>query len=160
VHGVSTRAVDDLVRAMGMSGISKSHVSRQCEELDDKVKAFLARPIEGDWIDTTYVKVRQNGRSVSVAVIVAVGVNSDGRREVLGMDNGPSEGETFWTALLRKLARRGLRSIKLVVSDAHEATRPPSPRCFTRPGSAAVFISCATCSPTRVARGAASSPPP
>ena len=140
MHGVSTRAVDDLVRAMCMSGISKSHVSRQCEELDDKVKAFLARPVEGDWIDATYVKVRQNGRSVSVAVIVAVGVNSDGRREVLGMDIGPSEGETFWTAFLRKLARRGLRSVKLVVSDAHEATRPPSPRCFTQPGSAAVFI--------------------
>ena len=63
---------------MGMSGIFKGHVSRQCEEFDDKVKAFLARPIEGDWIDATYVKVRQNGRSVSVAVIVAVGVNSDG----------------------------------------------------------------------------------
>ena len=159
VQGVSTRSVDDLVQAMGMSGISKSQVSRLCAEIDDKVKAFLARPIEGDWIDATYVKVRQNGRSVSVAVIVAVGVNSDGRCEVLGMDIGPSEGETFWTAFLRKLARRGLRSVKLVVSDAHEATRPPSPRCFTQPGSAAMFISCATCSPTRVARGAASSPP-
>jgi transposase-like protein len=144
---------------MGMSVISKSQVSRQCEEIDDKVKAFLAHPIECDWIDATYVKVRQNGRSVSVAVIVAVGVNSDGRSEVLSMDIGPSDGETFWTACLRKLARCGLRSIKLVVSDAHEATRPPSPRCSTQPGSAAVFISGATCSPTRVARGAASSPP-
>jgi putative transposase len=127
VHGVSTRAVDDLVKAMGMSGISKSQVSRLCEEIDDKVKAFLARPIEGDWpylwIDATYVKVRQNGRIVSVAVIVAVGVNSDGRREVLGMDIGPSEAETFWTAFLRKLARRGLRSVKLVVSDAHEGIK-------------------------------------
>ena len=127
VHGVSTRAVDDLVKAMGMSGISKSQVSRLCEEIDDKVKAFLARPIEGDWpylwIDATYVKVRQNGRIVSVAVIVAVGVNSDGRREVLGMDVGPSEAETFWTAFLRKLARRGLRSVKLVVSDAHEGIK-------------------------------------
>jgi putative transposase len=101
VHGVSTRAVDDLVKAMGMSGISKSQVSRLCEEIDDKVKAFLARPIEGDWpylwIDATYVKVRQNDRIVSVAVIVAVGVNSDGRREIFGMDIGPSESETFWT---------------------------------------------------------------
>src|SRR5205085_3815003 len=90
VQGVSTRSVDDLVQAMGMTGISKSQVSRLCGEIDDKVKAFLARPIEGDWpylwIDATYVKVRQNGRIVSVAVIVAVGVNSDGRREVLGMD--------------------------------------------------------------------------
>jgi putative transposase len=91
------------------------------------VKAFLARPIEGDWpylwIDATYVKVRQNGRIVSVAVIVAVGVNSDGRREVLGMDIAPSEAETFWTAFLRQLARRGLRGVKLVVSDAHEGIK-------------------------------------
>ena len=88
VQGVSTRSVDDLVQAMGMSGISKSQVSRLCAEIDDKVKAFLNRPIEGDWpylwIDATYLKVRQNGRIVSVAVIIAVGVNSDGRREVLG----------------------------------------------------------------------------
>jgi transposase-like protein len=95
VHGISTRSVDDLVKALGMDGISKSQVSRLCEELDQKVHAFLDRPIEGDWpylwIDATYVKVRQNGRIVSVAVIIAVGVNSDGRREVLGMDIGPSE---------------------------------------------------------------------
>src|SRR6201986_5173243 len=127
VQGVSTRSVDDLVQAMGMSGISKSQVSRLCAEIDDKVKAFLARPIEGDWpylwIDATYVKVRQNGRIVSVAVIIAVGVNSDGRREVLGMDIGPSEAETFWTAFLRKLARRGLRGVKLVISDAHEGIK-------------------------------------
>ena len=81
------------------SGISKSQVSRLCPEIDEKVKAFLSRPIEGDWpylwIDATDMKVRQNGRIVSVAVIVAVGVNSDGRREVLGMDIGPSEAETF-----------------------------------------------------------------
>ena len=127
VQGVSTRSVDDLVQAMGMSGISKSQVSRLCGEIDDKVKAFLARPIEGDWpylwIDATYVKVRQNGRIVSVAVIVAIGVNSDGRREVLGMDVGPSEAETFWTAFLRKLTRRGLRGVKLVISDAHEGIK-------------------------------------
>jgi putative transposase len=127
VQGVSTRSVDDLVQAMGMTGISKSQVSRLCGEIDDKVKAFLARPIEGDWpylwIDATYVKVRQNGRIVSVAVIIAVGVNGDGRREVLGMDVGPSEAETFWTAFLRKLARRGLRGVKLVISDAHEGIK-------------------------------------
>ena len=127
VHGVSTRSVDDLVKAMGMTGISKSQVSRLCEEIDEKVKAFLSRPIEGDWpylwIDATYVKVRQSGRIVSVAVIVAVGVNSDGRREVLGMDIGPSEAETFWTEFLRKLARRGLRGVKLVISDAHEGIK-------------------------------------
>src|SRR5258705_2810004 len=127
VHGVSTRSVDDLVKAMGMSGISKSQVSRLCEEIDDRVKAFLARPIEGDWpylwIDATYVKVRQSGRIVSVAVIVAVGVNNDGRREGLGMDIGPSEAEPFWTEFLRKLARRGLRGVKLVISDAHEGIK-------------------------------------
>jgi putative transposase len=127
IQGISTRSVDDLVKALGMSGISKSQVSRLCEEIDERVKAFLERPIEGDWpylwIDATYVKVRQNGRIVSVAVIVAVGVNGDGRREVLGMDIGPSEAETFWTAFLRKLARRGLRGVKLVVSDAHEGLK-------------------------------------
>jgi putative transposase len=127
VHGVSTRSVDDLVKAMGMTGISKSQVSRLCEEIDDRVKAFLSRPIEGDWpylwIDATYVKVRESGRIVSVAVIVAVGVNSDGRREVLGMTIGPSEAETFWTEFLRQLARRGLRGVKLVISDAHEGIK-------------------------------------
>jgi transposase-like protein len=93
VQGVSTRSVDDLVQAMGMTGISKSQVSRLCGEIDDKVKAFLQRPLEGDWpylwIDATYVKVRQNGRIVSVAVIIAVGVNGDGRREVLGIGHRP-----------------------------------------------------------------------
>lgn len=127
IQGISTRSVDDLVKALGMDGISKSQVSRLCEEIDERVTAFLDRPIEGDWpylwIDATYVKVRQNGRIVSVAVIVAVGVNSDGRREVLGMDIGPSEAEPFWTAFLRKLARRGLRGVKLVISDAHEGIK-------------------------------------
>ena len=99
-----------------MTGISKSQVSRLCSEIDDKIGAFLDRPLEGDWpylwLDETYVKVRQNGRIVSVAVIVAVAVNSDGRREVLGMTVGPSEAETFWTGFLRTLARRGLRGVK------------------------------------------------
>ena len=127
VQGVSTRSVDDLVKAMGGSGISKSQVSRLCEEIDDRVKAFLDRPIEGDWpyvwLDATYVKVRRNHRIVSVAVIIAVGVNTDGRREVLGMDIGPSEAETFWTEFLRKLRRRGLRGTRLVISDAHEGIK-------------------------------------
>ena len=127
VQGVSTRSVDDLVKAMGGSGISKSQVSRLCEEIDDRVEAFLDRPIEGDWpyvwLDATYVKVRRNHRVVSVAVIIAVGVNTDGRREVLGMDIGPSEAETFWTEFLRKLRRRGLRGTKLVISDAHEGIK-------------------------------------
>ena len=127
IHGISTRSVDDLVQAMGGTGISKSQVSRLCEEIDERVNAFLDRPIEGEWpylwIDATYVKVREAGRIVSVAVIVAVGVNNDGRREVLGMDVGPSEAETFWTAFLRKLARRGLRGVKLVISDVHEGIK-------------------------------------
>jgi putative transposase len=127
VHGVSTRSVDELVKAMGMTGISKSQVSRLCTEIDDKIGVFLDRPLEGDWpylwLDATYVKVRQNGRIVSVAVIVAVAVNSDGRREVLGMTVGASEAETFWTAFLRTLARRGLRGVKLVISDAHEGLK-------------------------------------
>ena len=112
---------------MGMTGISKSQVSRLCEEIDGRVKAFLDRPIEGDWpylwLDATYVKVRQASRVVSVAVIVAVGVNSDGRREVLGMDIRPSEAEPFWTGFLRKLRQRGLRGVKLVISDAHEGLK-------------------------------------
>jgi transposase-like protein len=104
---------------MGMSGISKSQVSRLCGEIDDKVKTFLNRPLEGDWpyiwLDATYVKVRQAGRIVSVAVIIAVGVNDDGRREVLGMAIGASEAETFWVEFLR--------GVKLVISDAHEGLK-------------------------------------
>ena len=111
----------------GGTGVSKSQVSRLCQEIDERVGAFLDRPIEGEWpylwIDATDVKVRQDGRIVLVAVIVAVGVNSDGRREVLGMDVGPSEAETFWTDFFRKLARRGLRGVKLVISDAHEGIK-------------------------------------
>jgi putative transposase len=127
VHGVSTRSVDDLVKALGMSGVSKSQVSRLCEELDERVGAFLNRPIEGDWpylwIDATYVKTREAGRIVSVAVIVAVAVNTDGQREVLGMKVGPSEAEPFWTEFLRSLTRRGLRGVKLVISDSHEGLK-------------------------------------
>jgi len=116
IQGVSTRSVDDLIQAMGMSDISKSQVSRLCGEIDERVQTFLTRPLEGDWpyvwLDATYVKVRRAGRIVSVAVIIAIGVNNDGRREVLGMDIGPSEAETFWTGFLRQLTRRGLRGVK------------------------------------------------
>jgi transposase-like protein len=127
VQGISTRSVDDLVRAMGMEGISRSQVSRLCAEIDERVRDFLARPIEGDWpylwLDATYVKVREAGRIVPVAVTIAVGVNTDGRREVLGMAVGSSEAEPFWLDFLRTLARRGLRGVKLVVSDAHEGLK-------------------------------------
>ena len=127
IQGVSTRSVDELVKAMGMGGISKSQVSRLCGEIDERVHAFLDRPIEGDWpylwIDATYVKVREAGRIVSVAVIIAVAVNTDGVREVLGMSIGPSEAEPFWSDFLRSLTRRGLRGVKLVISDAHEGLK-------------------------------------
>ncbi len=127
VSGVSTRAVDDLVKAMGMTGISSSQVSRLCAEIDERVHAFLDRPLEGDWpylwIDATYVKQREAGRIVSVAVIVAVAVNTDGRREVLGMSVGPSEAEPFWSDFLRQLTRRGFRGVKLIISDAHEGLK-------------------------------------
>ncbi len=127
VQGVSTRSVDALVKAMGMSGISKSQVSRLCGEIDERVHAFLDRPLEGDWpylwIDATYVKSREAGRIVSKAVIIAVAVNTEGVREVLGMAVGPSEAEPFWTEFLRSLTRRGLRGVKLVISDAHEGLK-------------------------------------
>ena len=127
VQGISTRSVDDLVKAMGMSGVSKSQVSRLCGELDEQVGAFLNRQIEGDWpylwIDATYVKTREAGRIVSVAVIIAVGVNTEGQREVLGMKVGASEAEPFWTDFLRSLNRRGLRGVKLVISDSHEGIK-------------------------------------
>ena len=134
VHGVSTRAVDDLVKAMGASGISKSQVSRLCAEIDERVNAFLARPIEGAWpylwIDATYIKVREAGRIVSTAVIIAVGVNTDGRREVLGIATGASEAEPFWTAFLRSLADRGLRGVKLVIADDHKGLRAAAAKVF------------------------------
>ena len=143
VQGISTRSVDELVKAMGMTGISKSQVSRLCQEIDERVKAFLERPIEGDWpylwLDATYVKVRQTGRIVSVAAIIAVAVNTEGRREVLGLAIGPSEAETFWSDFLRSLTRRGLRGVKLVVSDAHEGLK-----------AAAAKVLCATWQRCRV----------
>jgi putative transposase len=134
IQGVSTRSVDELVKAMGMSGISKSQVSRLCGEIDERVGAFLNRPIEGDWpylwIDATYVKVRQAGRIVSVAVIIAIGVNTDGVREVLGLAVGPSEAEPFWTDFLRSLSRRGLRGVKLVISDSHSGLKAAIAKVF------------------------------
>ena len=135
VHGISTRSMDDLVQAMGGTGVSKSQVSRLCEDIDERVDAFLARPIEGEWpylwIDATYLKVRQNGRIVSVAATIAVGVNMDGRREVLGMAVGASEAEPFWTGFLRGLVRRGLSGVKLVVSDAHEGIKVATARVLS-----------------------------
>ena len=132
IQGVSTRSVDDLVQAMGMPGISKSQVSRLCGEIDDKIQSFLDRPLEGEWpylwLDATYVKVRQTGRVVPVAVTVAVAVNDQGRREVLGMAIGASEAETFWAEFLRSLTRRGLRGVQLVISDDHKGLKAAATR--------------------------------
>jgi transposase-like protein len=134
VHGVSTRAVDDLVKAMGAGGMSKSQVSRLCAEIDGRVNAFLSRPLEGAWpylwLDATYLKVRDGGRIVSRAVIVAVAVNEDGKREVLGIATGLSEAEAFWVDFLRSLADRGLRGVKLVIADDHKGLRAAARRVF------------------------------
>jgi len=134
VHGVSTRSVDDLVKAMGAGGMSKSQVSRLCADIDERVSAFLGRPLEGTWpylwLDATYVKVREGGRIISRAVIIAVAVNEDGKREVLGIATGPSEAETFWTDFLRSLADRGLRGVKLVIADDHKGLRAAARRVF------------------------------
>ena len=127
VHGVSTRKVDDLVKALGVDGISKSKVSRICGELDTVVAAFRTRPLTGEhrylWVDATYHKVRVDGRVISQATVVAVGVTTDGDRQVLGIDVGPSEDRAFWTAFLRSLVKRGLKGVRLVISDAHEGLK-------------------------------------
>jgi transposase-like protein len=134
IGGVSTRRVDELVQAMGLAGISKSTVSKLCKEIDERVRDFLDRPLEGEWpylwLDATYLKVRQGGRIVSVAAIVAVAVNTDGRREIIGLGLGPSEAETFWTEFLRSLKGRGLDGVKLVISDAHTGLKSAIARVF------------------------------
>jgi putative transposase len=127
ISGVSTRRVEDLVQAMGLAGISKSQVSRLCQDIDERVQSFLTRPIEGEWpylwLDATYLKQREGGRIVSVAAIIAVAANSDGKREIVGLHIGPSEAETFWGGFLKSLVRRGLRCVKLAISDAHEGIK-------------------------------------
>jgi putative transposase len=128
VHGVSTRKVDELVKALGMTGISKSRVSELCEELDEEVERFRNRELKDPypyvWLDATYVKARQDGRVVSIAVVIAVGVNGEtGEREILGVDVGPSEDGAFWTSFLRSLVGRGLSGVKLVTSDAHRGLK-------------------------------------
>ena len=134
VKGVSTRKVDDLVRALGIDGISKSEVSRICKSLDQDVKAFLTRPIDGEhryvWLDATFHKVRELGRVVSVATVVAVGVSDDGQRHVLGCETGPSEDHVFWTRFLRDLVKRGLKGVRLVISDSHEGLKGAIAKVF------------------------------
>ena len=127
IGGVSTRRVDDLVQAMGLSGISKSTVSKLRKDIDDRVNAFLERPLVGDWpylwLDATYLKQREGGQIRTVAVIIAVAVNTDGKREIVGLHIGPSEAEIFWSTFLKSLVKRGLRGTKLVISDAHEGLK-------------------------------------
>jgi transposase-like protein len=127
IGGVSTRRVDELAQAMGLAGIDKSRVSRLCKEIDERVNAFLDRPLAGEWpylwLDATYLKVRDGGRIVSVAAIIAVAVDTEGKREIVGLHLGPSEAETFWITFLKALLRRGLKGVKLVVSDAHEGLK-------------------------------------
>ena len=128
VRGVSTRKVDELVQALGMNGISKSQVSRLCEELDEEVERFRGRPLEGSypyvWLDATYLKARQDGQVVSTAVVIAIGLNADsGQREVLGLDVGPSEDGAFWLSFLSSLAARGLSGVRLVTSNAHQGLK-------------------------------------
>lgn len=134
IHGVSTRKVDDLVQALGMTGISKSEVSRLCSELDGVVEEFRNRPLTGRypylWLDAKYIKVREGGRVLSMALVVAVGVRETGEREVLGLDVGLAEDGPFWTAFSRGLVRRGLKDVLLVISDAHEGLKEAIRKVF------------------------------
>ena len=144
IGGVSTWRVDDLVQAMGLLGISKSTVSKLCKDIDDRVHAFLDRPLVGDWpylwLDATYLKQREGGRIVTVAAIIAVAANTEGKREIVGLhvdprgspDIGPSEAETFWSTFLKSLVRRGLRGTKLAISDAHEGLKAAIRRVMTQ----------------------------
>ena len=152
IGGVSTRRVDDLVQAMGLTGISKSQVSKLCKDIDERVGAFLDRPLEGEWpylwLDATYLRQREGGRIVTVAVIVAVAVDADGRREIGGLHVGPSEAEIFWSTFLKRLVKRGLTGVELVVSDAHEGLSTRSVGFSAAPGRDAASTGCATRSPT------------
>lgn len=127
VIGVSTRKVDSLVRSLGMEGISKSEVSRICQGLDDEVRLWRNNPLiiryPYLWLDATYVKIRENGRVISQAVIIAYGVTENGEREIIGLEVGPGEDGAFWTEFLRSLVARGLMGVMLVISDAHYGLR-------------------------------------
>lgn len=135
VSGISTRAVDDLVKALGMEGMDKSRVSRLCADLDEEAEAFRNRPLTEAvpylWLDAVYEKVREAGRVVSKAVVIATGVTSKGQRTVLGFAVGAAESGEFWREFLRSLVRRGLEGVQLVISDAHEGLKAAVPQVFT-----------------------------
>ncbi len=162
---------------MGLSGISKSTVSKLCKDIDERVGEFLNRPLTGDWpylwLDATYLKQRQGGRIVPVAAMIAVATNTEGRREIIGLGIGPSEAETFWTDFLRSLKARGLDGVKLVVSDAHTGLKAAIARVFegggvkrliqwinrSRNGRGAAFTGCATRWPMSLVASTPSLPP-
>jgi putative transposase len=127
IEGVSTRKVDDLLQALGLTGIDKSQVSRICKDLTEVVEAFRSRPLEGNypyiWLDALYVKVRVNHRIVSQAVVMAIGVRETGERALLGFAVGASEDGAFWLSFLRSLVQRGLQGVQLVISDSHEGLK-------------------------------------
>lgn len=127
VEGVSTRKVDHLLQSLGLTGIDKSKVSRICQELDEAVSAFRERPLEAPypyvWLDALYLKVRQNHRVVSMALVIAIGVRESGERDILGYEIGASEEEAFWRQFLRSLVQRGLHGVQLVISDAHNGLK-------------------------------------
>jgi transposase-like protein len=135
VHGVSTRKVDELVESLGIKGMDKSEVSRISKQLDGFVTEFKNRILEGEypylWLDATFPKVREGGRVCSMALVIAVGVNQSGEREILGFDVGMSEDGAFWEEFLRKLVARGLKGVKLVVSDAHEGLKSAIKKVLT-----------------------------
>ena len=143
IGGVSTRRVDELVQAMGLSGISKSTVSKLCKDIDERVNAFLDRPLTGGWpylwLDATDLRQREGGRIVSGAAIIAGAVDDEGRREIVGLHIGPSEAETFWSTFLERLVKRGLGSVKLVISDAHESLKGAIRRVM---GTTAIWQRC------------------
>jgi transposase-like protein len=124
-----------------MTGISKSQVPGLCQEIDERVGSFLPRPMEGEWpylwLDATDLKVRQDGRGVSVAATIACAVNTDGRREILGLSVGESKAKAFWLKLLRTLKQRGLSGVKLIIADAHEGLKAAIAPVFPAMGSAA-----------------------
>lgn len=136
ITGTSTRKVDDLVKALGCdSGVSKSTVSRICKQIDADVAVLRGRRLDHQafvyaWLDATYVHVRDSGQVVSKAVVIATGLRADGHREVLGVDIGDSENETFWTEFLRNLKDRGLAGVRLVISDAHAGLKAAIRRVF------------------------------
>jgi transposase-like protein len=135
VQGVSTRKVDDLLKALGLTGVDKSKVSRICKELDEVVEAFRNRPLEGSypyvWLDALYLKVRQDHRIVNQALVIAIGVRDTGDRDILGFSLGASEEFAYWLDFLRSLSRRGLQGVQLVTSDAHEGLKAAIEQVFT-----------------------------